>query len=347
MPSPPTSPRYVHPSWGPTSAVVGAERAAAAGRHEPGPPSRASTSLSASLSDIASELCHSPPSMGTFVPSPPILGSSSSSNIFHPQTANNGALTRLPQPDLPPTFLPGTVLGPQAVVPHASLAVPSIPLTTLSSSPSSPSPPLPVLPRAVGPVTPARRGAHSRSQSQSHLQSQSQSQLQAASQQVGLQPPPSSVRSKVSIAETPSGDLANFHLLNGSPLQSVVDLDTPTPSPRTPSMSSVSPAEAQAFALHAHGGATFALTADRRFLPGSSVSPSVVRAQRVAATSAIVRSPFYCRVCLADPCLEITATACGHLFCNPCIVEEVRENARCPVCNAVVLLFALLRLDIS
>ena len=341
MPSPPTSPRFVHPPWGPTSVVVGAERAAAAGRHEPGPPSRASTSRSASISDIASELCHSPPSMGTFMPLPPTLSSSSSSNVFHPQTPNNGALTRLPQPDLPPTFVSGTVLGPQAAVPHACLAVPSVPLTTSSSSSSSPSPPLPVLPRVVGPVTPARRGAHSRSHSQS------QSHLQAASQEVGPQPPPSSVRSKVSIAETPSGDLANFHLLNGSPLQSVVDLDTPTPSPRTPSMSSVSPAEAQAFALHAHGGATFAFTADRRFLPGSSVSPSVVRAQRVVATTATVRSPFYCRVCLADPCLEITATACGHLFCNACIVGEVRENARCPVCNAVVLLFALLRLDIS
>ncbi len=60
-----------------------------------------------------------------------------------------------------------------------------------------------------------------------------------------------------------------------------------------------------------------------------------------------VGSPFHCRVCHVDPCREITATACGHVFCNACIVEEVRENARCPVCNAAVLLFALLRLDLS
>jgi hypothetical protein len=340
--SPPTSPHYVHSSWGPTSAVVGAERAAAAaaaGRHEHGPPSRASTSLSASMSDIASEFSHSPPSIGTFVPTPPGLAASSSSHIFHPQIVNNGSSTRFPQPDPAPTFVSGTVLGPQSVVPHASL--PDYPLT---SSSSSPSPPLPTLPRAVGPVTPARRVAHSRSQSQS--QAQSQSQLQPASQQSGPQPP-SSARSKASIAETPSGDLANFHLLKGSPLQSVVDLDTPTPSPRTPSMPSVSPADAQAFALRAHGGATFPLTAaDRRFLPGSSVSPSVARAQRVVAPGNF-RSPFYCRVCHADPCHEITATACGHLFCNACIIEEVRENARCPVCNAAALLFALLKLDIS
>jgi hypothetical protein len=149
----------------------------------------------------------------------------------------------------------------------------------------------------------------------------------------------------MSVAETPSGDLANFHLLKGSPLQSVVDFDTPTPSPRTPSMPSISPADAQAFALAVHGGGGGSLpplTADRRFLPGSSVSPSVSRAQR-----AIVRSSFYCRICQVDPCYEITATACGHMFCNACIVEEVRENARCPVCNAAVLLFALLKLDIS
>ena len=348
---------YVHPSWGATSAVVGAERAAAAGCHEP--PSRASTSLSTSISDIASELlCHSPPSTGTFTPSPPSL-SASSSNIFHRQIVNNtnGLPTRYPQsPDLPlppsqlsnatfPTFASGTVLGPHSVVSHASLAGYPPPLASSLSSSPSPSPPLPILPRAVGPVTPARRVAHSRSQSQSQMQSQSQSQL--TSHQAEPQQQPSSVRSRVSVAETPSGDLANFHLLNGSPLQSVVDFDTPTPSPRTPSMPSVSPAEAQAFALRAHSGVPLPLTADHRFLPGSGISPSVARALRAGATSAAARSPFYCRVCRVDPCLEITVTACGHLFCNACIVEEVRENARCPVCNAAVLLFALLKLDIS
>jgi len=335
--------------------VVGAERAAVAG--SPDPLSRASTSLSTSVSDIASELCHSP-SVGTFTPSPPSL-SASSSSLFHPQAVNNnnGLPTRYLQPsDMPlplsqlsnatfPTFASGTVLGPHSVVSHASLAARPPPLgSSLSSSPP-PSPPLPILPRAVGPVTPARRVAHSRSQSQSHMQSQSQSQL--TSHQLDPQLQPSSVRSKGSVAETPSGDLANFHLLKGSPLQSVVDFDTPTPSPRTPSMPSVSPADAQAFALRAHSGASLPLTADHRFLPGSGISPSVARAQRVGAMSAAARSPFYCRVCGVDPCLEITVTACGHLFCNVCIVEEVRENARCPVCNAAVLLFALLKLDIS
>lgn len=319
----------------------------------PDPPSHASTSLSTSVSDIASELCHSP-SIGTFTPSPPSL-SASSSSIFRPQAVdnNNGLSTRYLQPsDVPfppsqlsnatfPTFASGTVLGSHSVVSHASLT--SHPPTLVSSSPS-PSPPLPILPRAVGPVTPARRAAHSRSQSQSHMQPQSQSQL--ASQQLDPQQQPSSVRSKGSVAETPSGDLANFHLLQGSPLQSVVDFDTPTPSPRTPSIPSVSPADPRAFALRAHSGASL-LTADHRFLPGPGISPSVARAQRVGAMSTAARSPFYCRVCGIDPCLEITVTGCGHLFCNACIIEEVRENARCPVCNAAVLLFALLKLDIS
>ncbi|KAI0320483.1 hypothetical protein OF83DRAFT_1169271 [Amylostereum chailletii] len=58
------------------------------------------------------------------------------------------------------------------------------------------------------------------------------------------------------------------------------------------------------------------------------------------------RSPFFCRVCRVDPCKDITATVCGHLFCHGCIETEVRQNARCPVCNAAVLLFALLRLDL-
>jgi Zinc finger, C3HC4 type (RING finger) len=324
----------VHPSWGSISAVVGAERSST---DHPEPSSRASTSLSTSVSDIASELCRSSPSIGTFTPSPPGLGPST--GIFYPQNINR-LPERPPQQEPPtshfpnatyPTYVSGAGAGASSAVAYASSAVQTPPPVPLS--PLSPSPPLPVPPRAARhvPVTPAHRGVHARSQSQSQLQSH----------QVVPQVPPSSARSKVSVAETPSGDLANFHLLKGSPLQSVADFDTPTPSPRTPSMPSVSPADAQAFALAAHGGSLPALTADRRFWPGSSVSPSVSRTHRV------LRSSFYCRICRADPCHEITATACGHVFCNACIVEEVRENARCPVCNTAVLLFAMLKLDLS
>ncbi|KAH9985615.1 hypothetical protein BJV77DRAFT_99461 [Russula vinacea] len=332
-PSPMNQP-LVHPSWGSISAVVGAERSST---DHPEPSSRASTSLSTSVSDIASELCRSSPSIGTFTPSPP--GLDPSTGIFYPQNINR-LPERPPQQEPPtshfpnatyPTYVSGAGAGASSAVAYASSAVQTPPPVPLS--PLSPSPPLPVPPRAARhvPVTPAHRGVHARSQSQSQLQSH----------QVVPQVPPSSARSKVSVAETPSGDLANFHLLKGSPLQSVADFDTPTPSPRTPSMPSVSPADAQAFALAAHGGSLPALTADRRFWPGSSVSPSVSRTHRV------LRSSFYCRICRADPCHEITATACGHVFCNACIVEEVRENARCPVCNTAVLLFAMLKLDLS
>ncbi|KAA1472990.1 hypothetical protein DENSPDRAFT_930676 [Dentipellis sp. KUC8613] len=57
-------------------------------------------------------------------------------------------------------------------------------------------------------------------------------------------------------------------------------------------------------------------------------------------------SAFYCRLCRADPCVDVTATACGHVFCNRCIVTEVKRTACCPVCNSAVLLFALLRLRV-
>jgi Zinc finger, C3HC4 type (RING finger) len=346
-PSPPMNQSYVHPIWGgAASAVVGAERTTTS---RPEPPSRASTSLSTSISDIASEICHSPPSTGTFTPSPSSL-STSSLNTFHTQHLNNLPV-QFPQSGRLPTQLPTNttfpayafgVVGLPSVAAHASPTVPTSPLT--SSHSSSPSPPLSVQQPPAGPATPVRRSAHPRSRLQSHSQAEPQPQSQPHASEPK---PPSSSRSKLSVAETPSGDLANFHLLNGSPLQSVVDIDTPTPSPRTPSMLSVSPAGVQAFALTPYSGDSLPLIADRRVLPPSSISPSVARAQRAITKSGAFRSPFYCRVCQTDPCREITATVCGHLFCNACIMEEVRENARCPVCNAAVLLFALLKLDIS
>ena len=249
-----------------------------------------------------------------------------------------GASTHRPVPAAPPSA--------QLARGSASPAV-LTPPHTLSSSPA-PSPPLPIPLRAEGslgpvgprgPVTPTRNGSLVASSSQPHEQRQ----------QRQLPHPPSSARSKGSVAETPSGDLANFHLLKGSPLQSVADFDTPTPSPRTPS---ASPADHQALLLaHRTGAPYFPYTDGRRFLPSSSgISPTFARAQRAAAATSTfpeARPSFYCRICQVDPCHEITATACGHVFCNACIVEEVRENARCPVCNAAVLLFALLKLDVS
>jgi len=57
-------------------------------------------------------------------------------------------------------------------------------------------------------------------------------------------------------------------------------------------------------------------------------------------------SRFHCRLCMADPCDEATATFCGHIFCHSCITQEVMETSRCPVCNAPTLLYCLFRLDL-
>jgi len=357
---------YAPPSRPTPSAVVGAGRTATTHAYPPAPPSRASTSVpgtSASGSDIASDLYYSPHATSTFTPSPSFGDNSSSVSHSHSHSPFNNnwpAAARSPRPGFSSDgassdYTAGTAVhrsAPAALTAaQRARASPSpavlTPPRALSSSPS-PSPPLPIPLRAVGsvgPVTPARNGAFIASSSQAHEQQWQQQQQQQ--QQRQLPQPPSSSRSKGSVAETPSGDLANFHLLKGSPLQSVVDFDTPTPSPRTPS---ASPADHQAFALASRtsGAPYFPLPDGRRFLPGSaSISPTYARAQRAAAAIPDVRSYFYCRVCQVDPCREITVTACGHVFCNACIVEEVRENARCPVCNAAVLLFALLKLDLS
>ncbi|KAH9000780.1 hypothetical protein EDB86DRAFT_451960 [Lactarius hatsudake] len=357
-PTPPMNRPYAPPSRPIPSAVVGAGRAATTHTYPPAPPSRVSTSGS----DIASDLYYSPHDTNTFTP-PPSLGDGSSSvshshshSYLQPQSQspfNNSRPTAAQSPH--PGFSSDgassdytTVHRPSTQSPalraHASPS-PAV-LTPPRALSSSPSPPLPIPLRAVGsvgPVTPARHGALIASSPQLHEPQWQQQQQQQ--QQRQLPQPPSSARSKGSVAETPSGDLANFHLLKGSPLQSVVDFDTPTPSPRTPS---ASPAD-QAFQQLASrtGAPYFPLNDGRRFLPGSAgISPTFARAQRAAAAIPDVRSSFYCRVCQVDPCREITATACGHVFCNACIVDEVRENARCPVCNAAVLLFALLKLDV-
>ncbi|KAG2751182.1 hypothetical protein P692DRAFT_20831395 [Suillus brevipes Sb2] len=62
--------------------------------------------------------------------------------------------------------------------------------------------------------------------------------------------------------------------------------------------------------------------------------------------SANGQSPLYCRVCLRDPCDDVTATMCGHIFCNRCIIEAVMARSACPVCTAPTLLYCLFRLDV-
>lgn len=55
----------------------------------------------------------------------------------------------------------------------------------------------------------------------------------------------------------------------------------------------------------------------------------------------------HCRACKADTCDDITATMCGHVFCNRCIVDAVIKTSRCPLCMTPTLLYCLFRLDLN
>ncbi|KAJ3849220.1 hypothetical protein EV368DRAFT_23494, partial [Lentinula lateritia] len=55
----------------------------------------------------------------------------------------------------------------------------------------------------------------------------------------------------------------------------------------------------------------------------------------------------HCRLCMRDPCIDPTATMCGHIFCGNCITESVIISPRCPVCEHALLLYCLFRLDLS
>ncbi|KAN0085922.1 hypothetical protein V8E55_007056 [Tylopilus felleus] len=55
----------------------------------------------------------------------------------------------------------------------------------------------------------------------------------------------------------------------------------------------------------------------------------------------------HCRICLRDPCEDMTATICGHLFCKRCITQAVVAKSECPVCKSATLLYCLFKLDLS
>jgi hypothetical protein len=76
----------------------------------------------------------------------------------------------------------------------------------------------------------------------------------------------------------------------------------------------------------------------------------------------------HCRICLRDPCEDMTATICGHLFCkrcvdvliarccvcerrlfvfHRCITQAVVAKSECPVCESATLLYCLFKLDLS
>lgn len=55
----------------------------------------------------------------------------------------------------------------------------------------------------------------------------------------------------------------------------------------------------------------------------------------------------HCRICGRNPCENMTATICGHIFCNSCITRAVVSKSECPVCKGATLLYCLFRLDLT
>ncbi|KJA26800.1 hypothetical protein HYPSUDRAFT_35957 [Hypholoma sublateritium FD-334 SS-4] len=79
-----------------------------------------------------------------------------------------------------------------------------------------------------------------------------------------------------------------------------------------------------------------------------AMGPSEVGAEGAPPkTSPANLNPLHCRACLADSCDDITASMCGHIFCNRCITDAVIRTSRCPVCMTPTLLYCLFRLDIA
>ncbi|KAF9493037.1 hypothetical protein BDN71DRAFT_1591294 [Pleurotus eryngii] len=46
----------------------------------------------------------------------------------------------------------------------------------------------------------------------------------------------------------------------------------------------------------------------------------------------------HCRICNRNPCVDMTATMCGHIFCYGCITDCVMKTSRCPTCLTPTLL---------
>ena len=58
--------------------------------------------------------------------------------------------------------------------------------------------------------------------------------------------------------------------------------------------------------------------------------------------------PFKCRIChKTPPRNDVSATFCGHVFCRPCITDEVMARSKCPVCSSPTLLYCIFKLDLG
>ncbi|KAF8156785.1 hypothetical protein B0H34DRAFT_750660 [Crassisporium funariophilum] len=129
-----------------------------------------------------------------------------------------------------------------------------------------------------------------------------------------------------------------------SPVTVVLDIKSRELSAPVPSISPMSTSSSQSF-----------ITSPQEPLEEATsfAQPPIVETLAVSPTTPVAASPkpnphpLHCRVCLADSCDDITASMCGHVFCNRCITDVVIKTSRCPVCMTPTLLYCLFRLDLA
>ncbi|KAF8838950.1 hypothetical protein BDN67DRAFT_825592 [Paxillus ammoniavirescens] len=78
--------------------------------------------------------------------------------------------------------------------------------------------------------------------------------------------------------------------------------------------------------------------------PSNDVIPPVVTAEPSIST---VAHRLHCRICQRDPCDDMMATICGHIFCKKCITQAVIAKSECPVCKSPTLLYCLFKFDLT
>ncbi|KAF9226369.1 hypothetical protein BS17DRAFT_543724 [Gyrodon lividus] len=87
-------------------------------------------------------------------------------------------------------------------------------------------------------------------------------------------------------------------------------------------------------------------TASFGSIVSTSATPSVVTAELPTSSTSTDTYRLHCRICQQDPCEDMTATICGHIFCKKCITQAVVANSECPVCKSVTLLYYLFKLQV-
>ncbi|KIK95512.1 hypothetical protein PAXRUDRAFT_826925 [Paxillus rubicundulus Ve08.2h10] len=67
----------------------------------------------------------------------------------------------------------------------------------------------------------------------------------------------------------------------------------------------------------------------------------------IAEPSVTIAHRLHCRICQRDPCDDMTATICGHIFCKKCITQAVITKPECPVCKSATLIYCLFKFDLT